>query len=433
MRGERSYRFYSAMRVNCQKLVWRSVIPTIERNLEDLNRRVAGVDANGGGQGGSVTLDPDVETPPYVANHDVHLMPGCYHTEYGDGDVAAGALYDNGGAVFSMGLFGSERDDIGASIARFIALKFPELRPRRILDMGCSIGSNTLPWARTFPEAEVHAVDVAAPMLRYAHARAEALGARVHYRQMDASQCDFGDEPGFDIVWSSMFLHELPPKKVHAVFREAYRLLRPARADAAHGAAPELPHRAVRELLFRLGQLLQPGALLQGVPRHASDRLLHGGRLRRVELRGIHRAQPCPQRRRGTSGVRIAGRYNRGREHRTSGAVDPLVLLRRLEVGPGPCPRIPPETRLRDLTRGKQPRFFDVQGVDELVSITMGLAQELWAVRERLAAVEALGKAGIGTEAVEAYEFSDEERAALDRERKEFIERIYFVLREGED
>ncbi|MXW73600.1 MAG: hypothetical protein F4Y31_05090 [Gammaproteobacteria bacterium] len=96
-------------------------------------------------------------------------------------------------------------------------------------------------------------------------------------------------------------------------------------------------------------------------------------------------------------------------------------------------PKDPPEARLKDLTRGKQPRFFDVQGVDELVSITMGLAQELWAVRERLAAVEALGKSGVTAAAVETYEFSDEERAALDRERKEFIERIYFVLREGED
>lgn len=95
-------------------------------------------------------------------------------------------------------------------------------------------------------------------------------------------------------------------------------------------------------------------------------------------------------------------------------------------------PKDPPTTRLKDLTRGKQPRFFDVQGVDELVSITMGLAQELWAVKERLAAVEALGNAGISTSAVEAYEFSDEERAALDRERREFIDRIYFVLREGD-
>ncbi len=90
-----------------------------------------------------------------------------------------------------------------------------------------------------------------------------------------------------------------------------------------------------------------------------------------------------------------------------------------------------PKPRMRDITRGKMSRFFDIQGVDELVSITMGLAQELWAVRERLAAMEALGKGGISAAAVEAYEFSEEERAALDRERREFIERIYFVLREG--
>ncbi len=96
-------------------------------------------------------------------------------------------------------------------------------------------------------------------------------------------------------------------------------------------------------------------------------------------------------------------------------------------------PKDSARTRLKDLTRGKQPRFFDVQGVDELVSITMGLAQELWAVKERLAAVEALGKAGISAAAVEAYEFSEEERAALDRERQEFIDRIYFVLREGDE
>ena len=96
-------------------------------------------------------------------------------------------------------------------------------------------------------------------------------------------------------------------------------------------------------------------------------------------------------------------------------------------------PKHAPKTRLKDLTRGKQPRFFDVQGVDELVSITMGLAQELWAVKERLAAMEALGSAGISAAAVEAYEFSDQERAALDQERREFIERIYFVLRESEE
>ncbi len=227
MRAEPSYRFYSAMRVNCQKLVWRSVIPTVERNLDELKHRVESADAKGNGCGGTLQLDTGVETPPYVANHDVHLMPGCYHTEYGADDLAAGAVYDNGTAVHSMGLFGNGRDDIGGSIARFISLKFPDLRPRRILDMGCTIGANTAPWARTYPHAQVHALDVAAPLLRYAHTRAESLGVRVHYRQMDASQCDFNGEPGFDIVWSSMFLHELPPKTVQAVFKEAHRLLRP--------------------------------------------------------------------------------------------------------------------------------------------------------------------------------------------------------------
>ncbi len=236
MRGERSYRFYSAMRVNCQKLVWRSVIPTIERNLDEVNRKVAAAaanadanangNANGNGCGGTLELKPDLDTPPYVANHDVHLMPGCYHTEHGDDDAAAGALYDNGAGIHSMGLFGSSRDDIGSTIAKFIAVKYPDFRPRRILDMGCSIGSNTLPWARTFPEAETYAVDVAAPLLRYAHARAESLGVKVHFRQMDATACDFDGEGGFDVVWSSMFLHELPPKSVQAVFREAHRLLR---------------------------------------------------------------------------------------------------------------------------------------------------------------------------------------------------------------
>ena len=226
MRGERAYRFYSAMRVNCQKLVWRSVIPTVERNLEELNRKVIAADANGNGCGGTVRLNPELETPPYVADFDVHLMPGCYHTEYGEDDVAAGAVYDNGTAVHSMGLFGSGRDDIGGSIARFISLKYPDFRPRRILDMGCTIGSNTLPWARTYPDADVYAVDVAAPLLRYAHARAESLGSRVHFRQMDATRCDFDGEEGFDLVWSSMFLHELPPKGVRSVFSEAHRLLR---------------------------------------------------------------------------------------------------------------------------------------------------------------------------------------------------------------
>ena len=36
------------------------------------------------------------------------------------------------------------------------------------------------------------------------------------------------------------------------------------------------------------------------------------------------------------------------------------------------------KTPLRYSVKGKRMKFFDAQGVDELVSICMGLAQEMW-------------------------------------------------------
>ena len=61
----------------------------------------------------------------------------------------------------------------------------PEFKPASILDCGCTVGHNTLPWAETFPEAQVTAIDVAAPVLRYAHARAESMD----YRFISSNGC----------------------------------------------------------------------------------------------------------------------------------------------------------------------------------------------------------------------------------------------------
>ena len=44
---------------------------------------------------------------------------------------------------------------------------------------------------------------------------------------------------------------------------------------------------------------------------------------------------------------------------------------------------------IRDTVKGKRLlKFFAAQGVDELVAISLAMAQELWAVKARLAAVE---------------------------------------------
>ncbi|MCB2108017.1 MAG: hypothetical protein KDE14_09970 [Rhodobacteraceae bacterium] len=91
-----------------------------------------------------------------------------------------------------------------------------------------------------------------------------------------------------------------------------------------------------------------------------------------------------------------------------------------------------PKTKLRYSVKGKQSKFFDAQGVDELVSICMMLAQELWVVKERLATVECVAeKKGIvlGDE-IEDHEFTPDQRAAIDDEKKAYLDRVFFTLRE---
>ena len=223
IRPNEYFKFYSSLRVTAQDMVWQSVFPPLERNRESLKTRAARL---AGRSKGSLTLKPDFEVPRYVSAIDVHLMAGNYDGEYEADDLAAGALYDNGLAVFSFGLMGQNLDDIGQSIAGFIRRKYPSLKPAKILDLGCTIGHNTGSWKDQFPRAEVHGIDVAAPCLRYAHARAEAQGRAIHFHQMNAESLDFPDA-SFDVVFSSMFLHEIPKKGIEKIMAEAYRVLKP--------------------------------------------------------------------------------------------------------------------------------------------------------------------------------------------------------------
>jgi ubiquinone/menaquinone biosynthesis C-methylase UbiE len=221
MRGDPMFQVYSALRVNAQRMVWDSVIPVVEREKPRIVRAASAVRTNG-----SLTINPDLPIPRNVSAIDVHLMPGSYSKEDGPDDLTAGATYDQGLTVFSFGLMGENLDDIGRSMAHYIRRRYPDFHPRAILDTGCTIGHNTAPWAWTYPEAEVHAIDVAAPGLRYGHARAAMQGAPIHFHQMNADALDFPDE-SFDVVFSSMFLHELSLKTIDRAFAEMRRVLRP--------------------------------------------------------------------------------------------------------------------------------------------------------------------------------------------------------------
>jgi len=173
-------------------------------------------------------LKPNFEVPAYLRHVDNHLMPGSYHTEYFEGDVANAANYDSGLFVTSGGMLGSLTDGGGRAIAQWVRESYPDFKPKRILDVGCGLGHNTLPIAEAFPEAEVWAIDAGAPMLRYGAARAIALGIKnVRFVQMDAADMSEFADGYFDWVQTTMFLHETGGKSIHTTFREIGRVLAP--------------------------------------------------------------------------------------------------------------------------------------------------------------------------------------------------------------
>jgi ubiquinone/menaquinone biosynthesis C-methylase UbiE len=226
MEEQEIYKFYSSLRYNAQEMVWESVRPQVERHLPDMIA-IADRAATAPASGGSLSLNPDLKIPRYVSELDVHLMPGCFHSEHTDRDVAQGAIYTYGVGVFYGGLkMMKAGGGPGASIANFLKYGYPDFKPAKILDIACSAGNNTFPYVDVFPDAEVHAVDVGAPVLRYAHARAEQTGRKVHFSQQNAEALDFPDN-SLDFITSSFFLHEIPVRSTRAVFKECLRVLRP--------------------------------------------------------------------------------------------------------------------------------------------------------------------------------------------------------------
>ena len=194
------------------------------RQVNELNARAKII--NDGAP--TLRLDSTTKVPHYLDVMDNHCMPGSYHRELGPDDVSAAANYDCGIFVTTGGAMGRLLDGGGKAIATHMRETWPTFAPKRILDLGCGLGHNTLPLAQAFPEAEVFAVDTGAPMLRYGHARAKSLGIdNVTFVQADAQYLDTWDEGrwarelglgsgaggasltgAFDYIQTIMFWHE---------------------------------------------------------------------------------------------------------------------------------------------------------------------------------------------------------------------------------
>jgi SAM-dependent methyltransferase len=242
---ESYYQVWSALTRVAQEMMWEAVETTIARDtprMRDAAHRLC----TPGQAKGSVSLDPTFVPPRDVLVADIHCQPGGYMRDGGKDDLMAGALYESGGNVYSSGVGIGQRDSKAGAVIGFLSERFPTFHPTRILDLGCSAGGASVAYAASFADAEVHAVDVGPAILRYAHARAEALGVAVHFHQMSVGALDFPDG-SFDLVVSHNLMHEISRETMVGLFAESQRVLRPG-GLAVH---QDVPIRGDRSLLER--------------------------------------------------------------------------------------------------------------------------------------------------------------------------------------
>jgi ubiquinone/menaquinone biosynthesis C-methylase UbiE len=193
----------------------RGIVPTLQQQAETLHAALATPVES---PLGSLRLNPALPLPDYYTQVDYHQHPGGVWSD----DLDAFA-YEWGATTTTPTLFDRHAD----LHYRFAALAGSLVgTPRRIVDLGCGFGKSTLPFADSFPDAEVFALDLSSPCVALGHRRAEEQRLRVHFSQQNAEQTDL-PAGEFDLVTSTMLLHEVPPPALERILAEAQRLLRP--------------------------------------------------------------------------------------------------------------------------------------------------------------------------------------------------------------
>ena len=222
MNADPFHSFWSALKRNSMEMRQQNGRAMVLRQLDALDTKAEALNAGKD----TLELDRSVAVPRYQAAVDIHCMPGSYHGEERPGDVSAGANYDCGIFATTAGGLGALSDGGGQALVEWIKKERPGWAPKRMLDIGTTIGHNIVPLALAFPDSEFYAIDTAAPSLRYGHARAQALGAtNIRFIQANAEDLSRWEDGYFDWVQTTMFLHETSCKALPQIISEGYRVL----------------------------------------------------------------------------------------------------------------------------------------------------------------------------------------------------------------
>ncbi len=153
--------------------------------------------------------NPTLVYPEYYTSGNFHGIEGGYLT------IGAAVTYD---AITQYALSPNE------TWVRKALVDAIQVRPRRILDLGCGTGSMTLMLKQAFPQAEIIGIDLSPYMLVCAEAKAKTAGLNIQWRHDNAEKTGFPDA-SFDLVTIALLFHETPPQISRGILQEIFRLL----------------------------------------------------------------------------------------------------------------------------------------------------------------------------------------------------------------
>lgn len=218
------YQSWAALRRNNQENAKQIALDIAARRMDAINARSASLNAGKN----TLSLDPSVNAPDYLTQVENHCAPGGYFDMYGKDDVTVAAAYEVGLWPVGMGSLGPAGEGGGRAAVKWVRERFPDFKPKRILDLGAGCGSNTLPLAEGFPDAEVVAIDASEPLMRYGHARAQAMGyGSVRFVQATIESLDPAIHGTFDWIQTTMVWHETNAVALREGLKRIYSVLNP--------------------------------------------------------------------------------------------------------------------------------------------------------------------------------------------------------------
>jgi ubiquinone/menaquinone biosynthesis C-methylase UbiE len=177
-------------------------------NTEELQRLYEQIDWQAGSDR---LLNPTVAYPDYYSSQNFHGI------EHGYLNIRAAISYD---AVTQYALPPSE------AWVRRALIDAVQVKPHRVLDLGCGTGSMTLLLKQAFPESAVIGLDLSSYMLVMAEHKATQAAIEVEWRHGLAEQTGLPDA-SVDLIAIALLFHETPPSISKAILRECFRLLTP--------------------------------------------------------------------------------------------------------------------------------------------------------------------------------------------------------------